>query len=286
MALEMKFYFVGGYVRDKLLGIESENLDLVLVPKENPIKEFRNAVEKFKNEGYELLFISQFYTAKFKKANVVLDLALARKEIYHFNGALPTVEFVYSIEEDLKRRDFTINSIAMDLEGKVIDPFKGLEHLKKRILVPISSLLDDPTRIFRGIRYSRRLNLRYSFEFLNQINSAKRYLKYVSFPRIRKELGSISVEKNRILMWRDITSWKLFPNLSWNEKLINFDMEIPKEEKYWVFFYCFLMNYNIEIKNLTKFEKKVINFFYGEERNFEFKELASRMLKHKNYQRY
>jgi poly(A) polymerase/tRNA nucleotidyltransferase (CCA-adding enzyme) len=259
--MEIDLFFVGGYVRDKILGIESKDIDIVLVPKDDVNKEFELAIEKFIKEGYELVFKSQFFTAKLKKDDYIIDLAVSRKESYEYNGALPKIEIVYSIYEDLKRRDFTINAIAMDFSGKIIDIFNGIEHLKKRILVPINSLLDDPTRIFRGIRYAKKLNLKYSKKFLNQISSSKKFLRNVSFSRIKKELEIISSEKNRIFMWQDILKFKLFPNLEWNNIIYSFEEKIPLSYNSWILFYIAFLKYPIKLEHITKLEREIIELF-------------------------
>jgi len=265
--MKLNLYFVGGYVRDKILGIESKDIDVVLVPKDDVNKEFELAIEKFIKEGYELVFKSQFFTAKFKKGDHILDLAVSRKEIYEYNGALPKIEIVYSIYEDLKRRDFTINAIAMDFNGKIIDILNGIEHLKRKILIPINSLLDDPTRIFRGIRYAKKLNLKYSKKFLNQINSSKKFLKNVSFSRIKKELEIISIEKNRIFIWQDILKIKLFPNLEWNNLIFDINKKIPLVESSWILFYITFLKYPINLVHITKLEREIIKLF--ERRNIK-----------------
>ncbi len=211
--------------------------------------------------GFKLIFKSQFYTAKFKKGDIILDLTIARKEKYDYNGALPKVEIVYSIYEDLMRRDFTINAMAMDINGNIIDLFNGREHLRKRILVPINSLLDDPTRILRGIRYAKRFNLMYSEKFLTQLNSAKRYLKNVSFARIKKELELISIEKSRIFIWQDILKFALFPNLKFNNVIFELDNIIPHRDDAWILFYITFLNYVIKLNHITRLEISILEMF-------------------------
>ncbi len=213
------------------------------------------------NEGFELIFKSQFYTAKFKKDDIILDLTIARKEKYEYNGALPKVEIVYSICEDLRRRDFTINAMAMDINGNIIDPFNAREHLRKKILVPINSLLDDPTRIFRGIRYAKRFNLMYSEKFLTQLNAAKRYLKNVSFARIKKELELISIERNRVFIWQEILKFTLFPNLKFNNVIFEVDNIIPFRENAWILFYITFLKYVIKLNHINRLEISILEMF-------------------------
>lgn len=257
----LELYIVGGYVRDKLLGIESNDIDIVLVPKSNVNLEFERAINYFLKQGYELIFKSQFFTAKFRKDNFILDLTVARKENYEYNGALPKIEIVGSLYEDLKRRDFTINAIAMDFNGNIIDIFNGVEHLRRRMLIPINSFLDDPTRIFRAIRYVRKYNLSYTRTLINQICRARRYLKNVSFSRIRKELGLISVENQRVYTWQDILRFKLFANLSFKNIIFEIEKNIPHKEESWILFYLTLLDYAIPLEHITRLEREIIETF-------------------------
>ncbi|MCS7245216.1 MAG: hypothetical protein N2504_03600 [candidate division WOR-3 bacterium] len=257
----LELYIVGGYVRDKLLGIESNDIDIVLVPKSNVNLEFEKAINYFLKQGYELIFKSLFFTAKFRKDNLILDLTVARKENYEYNGALPKVEITGSLYEDLKRRDFTINAIAMDFKGNIIDIFNGIEHLRKRILIPINSFLDDPTRIFRAIKYAKKYNLTYTRKLINQISRARRHLKNVSFSRKRKELGLISIEKDRVYMWMDILKFRIFPNLSFKNIVFEIDKIIPYTEGSWVLFYIAFLDYAISLAHITKLEREIIETF-------------------------
>ncbi|MEO0202387.1 MAG: hypothetical protein ABIL37_01525 [candidate division WOR-3 bacterium] len=277
----MKLYFVGGYVRDKLLKIDSKDIDIVLVPEKDVNLEFEEAINMFSMQGYNLVFKSQFYTAKFKKDDITLDLTVSRKERYKYNGSLPIIEVSNSIYDDLKRRDFTINAIAMDLNNNIIDIFNAKEHLRKKVLVPINSLLDDPTRIFRGIRYARRLSLKYSKKFLSQINSARRYLVNVSFSRIKRELELISVENNRVFMWQDILNFKLFPNLTFNNQIFDFERIIPYTKESWILFYITFLDYVVELNHITRLENSIIQMLKGKFKSMknEIYEIAKYILK-------
>ena len=130
-----------------------------------------------------------------------LDLAMARKETYARPGALPTVT-AGTIEEDLERRDFTINAMALGLvgrhEGRLLDPSGGLTDLTDhvvRILHPVS-FEDDATRIFRAIRYEQRLGFRLESETQSRLSDALNdgMLATVSADRLRNELQLILAE--------------------------------------------------------------------------------------------
>ncbi len=155
--LKFSSFVVGGLVRDLLLGVK--NLDLDIVAEGNAI-DFGAALSK--ELGGTLVVHKRFGTCTvFTKDRLKIDLATARKEIYEKPAALPTVEFS-SLKNDLIRRDFTINAMAVSLNkenfGQLIDFFGGesdLLHGRIRVMHD-ASFIDDPTRIFRAVRFEQR----------------------------------------------------------------------------------------------------------------------------------
>ncbi|MEN3045279.1 MAG: hypothetical protein ABDH37_08740, partial [Candidatus Hydrothermales bacterium] len=125
--LGREIYLVGGAVRDLILGKEKiEDFDFVLL--DDPFQ-IVNRLSKIWGKNYKSY---PFNTYEFEFEDFEIDFAVARKESYLNPGDLPTIEKVNSIEEDLKRRDFTINSIALCLfpEIKLIDPFNGKDDIE------------------------------------------------------------------------------------------------------------------------------------------------------------
>jgi len=154
-------YLVGGMVRDVLLGLASRDLDVVVVGDASSVGR-RVAASR----GYALRSHEAFGTARLTvDSETHIDLATARSESYRSPAALPTVEPA-GLEEDLVRRDFTINAIAVRLEprrfGVVVDRLGGLDDLSRRTLRVMHdrSFIDDPTRAFRGVRLGERLRLK------------------------------------------------------------------------------------------------------------------------------
>jgi chromatin segregation and condensation protein Rec8/ScpA/Scc1 (kleisin family)/tRNA nucleotidyltransferase/poly(A) polymerase len=153
-------YVVGGLVRDLLLGLHNYDLDVVV----------EGDAVVFAKEAAESLGGTVKAHTRFGTVVLVLpggrkvDLASARSEVYERPGALPTVT-PGAMESDLKRRDFTINSMAAALNpgrfGELLDPFGGREDLERRVLRVLTdaSFEDDPTRILRGVRFSARFGL-------------------------------------------------------------------------------------------------------------------------------
>ncbi|MDP2927368.1 MAG: CCA tRNA nucleotidyltransferase [Candidatus Omnitrophota bacterium] len=157
----MPAYLVGGCLRDLILGVK--NLDLDIAIEGNGIIFAQNLAQKLKSRlktherfGTAILILSD---------GLKVDIATTRQEKYPYSAALPVVNSG-SLKEDLKRRDFTINamavSIAVDKEQKIIDPFGGQDDLSSgriRILHNLS-FKDDPTRILRAIRFSQRFDFK------------------------------------------------------------------------------------------------------------------------------
>jgi tRNA nucleotidyltransferase/poly(A) polymerase len=186
-----EIYLVGGAVRDLLL--ERPTLhDLDVTTSEDP-HELAHALE---TRGLATVVrASDFLTVKLQtKDGRELDLARFRRETYPEPGALPVVEPAGSIEEDLLRRDFTINALAVGLSGKrfgeIVDVVGGLKDLERRWVRPLHSrsFQEDPTRALRGMRYAHRLGFRLHRAFLRQVPDAREGLRKISFARVRAEL--------------------------------------------------------------------------------------------------
>lgn len=208
----VKVYIVGGAVRDGLLGKKVNDIDICITT--NPMNIINN-MRYIKEYKYHENF--QTSTIKFNN-DVTIDLIRCRKEWYDFDGALPKV-IPSNIYEDLYRRDFTINAVAYDLtEKKIIDFFNGVEDIKlKRIRkVHENSYCEDPTRIFRGVRYA----VRYEFNLYdkNEIQDIvfKGMLYRISEDRIMREIYLMCSEdkwKKNILCCKELKIMNLEESL-------------------------------------------------------------------------
>jgi len=146
-------YLVGGAVRDLLLGLGRADIDLVVEG---------DAAALAARLGADVVSHQRFATAKVRLDHHEVDIASARAESYPHPGALPVVEPAASVEADLARRDFTVNSMAIPLDGepRLIDPHGGCADLAAgmlRVLHP-RSFVDDPTRALRAARYAARFD--------------------------------------------------------------------------------------------------------------------------------
>lgn len=202
--MKYNLYEVGGRVRDELLGIPSKDIDYSVVLGKNISGDlsaiFSAFEEQIKKEGYDVyLSTPECFTirAKFPKGHVhekiTADFVLARKELYYKEGTREPVSVIGTLEDDLRRRDFTVNALAKDENGNIIDLFGGKDHLHSRILFtpvdPIISFRDDPLRIIRALRFCVTKGFCLSVPVINAISElGMSGIEVVSIERIREEL--------------------------------------------------------------------------------------------------
>ena len=195
----MPAYLVGGCLRDLILLVK--NLDLDITIEGNGIIFAQNLAQKLKSK---VIIYERFKTATLILTDgLKVDIATTRQEKYPYPAALPVVS-PGSLEEDLKRRDFTINAMALSLTAdnaqKIIDPFDGQDDLalgKIRVLHDLS-FKDDPTRIFRAVRFSQRFNFKIEPKTLLLLKEAinEGLLNKVNPHRMRDELVIILKESD------------------------------------------------------------------------------------------
>ncbi len=183
-------YLVGGTVRDILLGAASYDVDIAVEG---------DAVTFAEGLGGEVTAHGRFGTAvvRFPDGRHV-DVVTARRETYAAPAALPDVE-AGTIEDDLARRDFTVNAIAASLGddfGRLVDPHGGRADLESRTIRVLhdESFVDDPTRIFRAIRYENRLGFRMDPDTERQARDAIIGIGLLSGHRLREELVALLSE--------------------------------------------------------------------------------------------
>lgn len=169
----VSLYVVGGFVRDLLLGYPNPDIDLVV---EGDGIGF--AREFARRNGARVIIHERFGTAVIVfPHNFKLDVSTARTEYYEHPAALPTVERG-SIENDLYRRDFTVNTLAIRLNpdrfGQLLDCYEGQRDLRERAIRVLHSrsFIDDPTRAFRAVRFEHRLGFRMDKETQSLLTDA------------------------------------------------------------------------------------------------------------------
>jgi tRNA nucleotidyltransferase (CCA-adding enzyme) len=253
-------YLVGGAVRDLLL--DKTNLDIDLAVEGDAAA---LASELIKGIGGKITTHSQFKTANISWQNYSIDLAMARSEIYNRPGALPAVKSG-SIKDDLFRRDFSINAMAVELNsqtyGNLIDPYSGQKDLRDRLIRILheKSFIDDSTRIWRGLRYEQRLDFQLEAATLNLLKRGVPMLDSISGDRIRYELECILQEEKpeKVLRRADELGVlkKLNPSLkgnSWLVKKYSDIRQISLPDKPPPALYMALLTYNLSDEEREEF---------------------------------
>jgi poly(A) polymerase len=192
-------YVIGGFVRDLILNRPSSDIDIVTI---GSGIELAIQVAKKISPQIKVTFFKNFGTAMFKFKNLDIEFVGARKESYQRNSRKPVVE-TGSLEDDQKRRDFTINALALSLNknnyGELVDPFGGIVDLKnKTIKTPLDpdiTFSDDPLRMIRAIRFSSQLDFKIEEKTLEAITKNRERIQIVSFERINEELNKILLTK-------------------------------------------------------------------------------------------
>ncbi len=223
--LGFKAYLVGGVVRDILLGKEVWDVDFVV--EGDAIKVAELLAQKHKVEFHPF---PEFGTAHVKVKGLKLELATTRRETYPHPGAYPLVEYA-SLREDLLRRDFTINAMAVSVNsqdfGTLIDYFGGLRDLKDRlirVLHPLS-FVEDPVRILRALRFAGRLGFKLSKSTERLLRSAVSLGAISSAPkgRIMNEVR-LALREDRFLEILELYRKhqilaEIFKGITWSPKL-------------------------------------------------------------------
>ncbi len=193
----MPVYLVGGQVRDLLLKRPVSDLDVVV---EGDAPQLARALAMA--GGGNVTEHAKFGTATWFLDGSAIDLISARSEVYEHPGALPTVTFS-SIDDDLRRRDFTINAMAVRLDaghfGELLDPLNGQDDLSHKLIrvLHLRSFLDDPTRMLRAVRYAARYDFAIVPGTLQLINEdSRQVLSSLSGERLRHEFDLIFGEEN------------------------------------------------------------------------------------------
>ncbi len=186
-------YIVGGYVRDKLLGISSMDIDITT--KARP----KEVLELFSDYDVK---IHEYGNVSFEIDSYKFDITTFRKDIKYKDNRKPEkIIYIDSFEEDLKRRDFTINSICLDSDDNIIDLYDGRKDLKKRLLRTIGSpykkMEEDALRILRAVRFATIMKLRLDNDLKLAIIENRHLLKNLSYERKRDELNKLFCSKHK-----------------------------------------------------------------------------------------
>ena len=225
----LRVFFVGGIVRDNILNIKTSDIDILVLG---------NAIEFAKNLPDEIKVASihkDFCTAKVEYEDIQIDIASSRTELYPYSGGLPVLDSVgVSLEDDVLRRDFTVNSLYCELKlinneiiYELIDLVNGLVDIKNKILKVLhnKSYIDDPTRILRGLDFKYRFGFDFSkndkkliCEYLNNID-----YENISKDRVLKVLRKILKSDFQHDVFREIIENKYYKIIQKKSLELDFD---------------------------------------------------------------
>jgi poly(A) polymerase len=194
-ALGVDAYLIGGFVRDMLLGRPSKDIDIMAV---GSGIELAQRVSNKLGKNAEVTVYANFGTALVKHGSFEIEFVGARKESYREHSRKPAVESG-TLNDDLNRRDFTINALALQLNrqhfGRLVDHFKGTKDLERGIirtpLDPDITYSDDPLRMMRAIRFASQLNFGIEQKSLDSITRNAERIKIISKERVADELNKI-----------------------------------------------------------------------------------------------
>lgn len=197
--LGLETYTVGGYVRDLILKRPSKDIDIVCVGDGIQLaKKVAALIEKKESQLTPVSVFKNFGTAMLRYHDLEVEFVGARKESYRTDSRKPLVS-EGSLEDDQKRRDFTINALAISLNtdtlGHLLDPFEGVKDLKRKQiktpLDPVITFSDDPLRMMRAVRFASQLGFDIHPDTFDAIIEHAERIRIVSQERITDELNKI-----------------------------------------------------------------------------------------------
>lgn len=198
-------YVIGGYVRDKLLGKAVKDIDIVTSAKS------KDVIKLFKN--YNIKVAESFGVVNMRKGSYTFDIATFRTESDYENNRPKETKYINDLYTDLLRRDFTINTLCMDKNGKLIDKLDAYQDLEHSIIYTVGDVnkkfKEDKTRILRAIRFMVTLNFKLSPDIISYIENNKEDLLQISYTKRKEELNKIFVSKNYLMFIEFIKKYDL-----------------------------------------------------------------------------
>lgn len=263
-----EIYLVGGCVRDYYLGKVSKDIDLVITLIDN-----ETIITVLKQYGKVDIVGESFGVIKFKPfgwEGEPIDIAQPRVDVLEdktkgHQGIKALFNPNISIEDDLLRRDFTINSIAIKLDGTIIDPYNGLKDIKDKIIRATSnqSFNEDPLRMLRAIQFASRFDFQIESNTWNNIKNNSSDIKTISGERILEEL-------NKIFYKGDINyGLSLLESSGIYQEIFN-NSNIIKREEYTIEDFYFVICGSEKYKNILKGDNNIYKGIQALEKIFEY----------------
>lgn len=229
-------------MRDKILGINSIDIDIATNMPFNNLKEYFSYEEEY----------PEYFCIKFKQGIYDISITSFRLEKTYKNNKPINVEYTDKLDIDAKRRDFTMNSLYMDINDNIIDLYGGINDINNKLINVIGDinirLSEDKTRILRALRFMTILNFNLSKELKEYIISHKDYIKEISYEKKKEELDKIFKSNN----------YRLFLNfVKQNDLEDSFEIYFDELEEY---------NNYLDVWNALKYSDRYI--FTKKEKNY------------------
>ena len=222
-----KIFEVGGCVRDEILNVKTDDIDFTFVLDDltgTVESGWDSMVSHLDSEGFKIFLktedcftVRAMFPRGHQDEGLVADFVMARKEVGVIEGTRKPILELGTLEDDLTRRDFTVNSLAKSLDGEVIDLFDGVKDLKRGVLRtpldPVITLLDDPLRLLRALRFSITKNFKIDDDLWNAMFTPGLLDKLeavVSTERIQNEV-------KKMMKHNTVESLRLFNRIDQNE---------------------------------------------------------------------
>lgn len=242
-------YIVGGYVRDKLIKKNTYDVDICT-----------NALPKDLLEIFGDAIDNTYGGCFFKIDKYNFEITTYREELKYVNRRPTVVKYINNLENDIIRRDFTINTFCMDKNGKIIDLLNAKRDLKNRVIKIVGEenqkFIDDPLRILRAVRFASTLNFELDENLKEAINENKTLVSSLSKERIKGELSKILLSKNYIYGFRLLKELGLLEvlEISYDKIIFSSDLLVMFSEINLSYDY-FTKNEKKQIKNIKKILK-------------------------------
>lgn len=187
-------YVVGGYVRDYLLGIESTDIDICTNARVKELLDIFSDTNATSNEYGAVKILSNDFR---------IDITTYRRDVrYNGNRRKVEIEYVNNLMDDINRRDFTMNTLCMNKEGKILDVLNGKKDIDDKIIRCVGNIADrlneDPLRMLRAVRFATTLNFKIEEELYKQMKANRKLIEELSMERIKEELNKILLCENAV----------------------------------------------------------------------------------------
>ncbi|MEO0288252.1 MAG: hypothetical protein ABIN00_01230 [candidate division WOR-3 bacterium] len=263
---DFDIYLIGGVVRDKILGFDDfSDIDIAV---EGDIDKFVSYFKIYFGKEITKETKSKLKTYKFVLGDSSFDIIFTRKEYYPENGMLPELSRG-TIMDDIKRRDFTINSIAYSLkEHNFLDPLNGIKDIENKTIRENRENLfvEDPTRIFRLFKYGERFDFNYDEGTLKDLKKSLNehdLFKNVSKSRISREWILILKEKEKKKIIGDLYNENIFSVLFKKEIKINLEYKNEQDE----YIYTLGLFYENDLQTLIEVLDTLLNGIKDKEKD-------------------